>query len=137
MGSDKCDRIKSFYFCFCSDGHYRPQRSCEGYVFTGVCLSTGGGFLVGGSWSRGCLVGGGACSRGVCSQGVCSQGGWLVSQHALRQTPPGRDGYCCGWYASYWNAFLLRFLFLFQSYLYLMLKCSNTDYHKIFMQYYH
>ena len=27
-----------------------------------------------------------------------------VSQHALRQTPP--DGYCCGWYASYWNAFL-------------------------------
>ena len=28
-----------------------------------------------------------------------------VSQHALRQTPPA-DGYCCGWYASYWNAFL-------------------------------
>ena len=24
-------------------GFYRPQRSCEGYVFTGVCLSTGGG----------------------------------------------------------------------------------------------
>ena len=23
---------------------YRPQRSCEGYVFTGVCLSTGGGW---------------------------------------------------------------------------------------------
>ena len=22
--------------------NYRPQRSCEGYVFTGVCLSTGG-----------------------------------------------------------------------------------------------
>ena len=22
--------------------YYRPQRSCEGYVFTGVCLSTGG-----------------------------------------------------------------------------------------------
>ena len=22
--------------------HYRPQRSCEGYVFTSVCLSTGG-----------------------------------------------------------------------------------------------
>ena len=28
---------KTVYFC------YRPQRSCEGYVFTGVCLSTGGG----------------------------------------------------------------------------------------------
>ena len=26
---------------------YRPQRSCEGYVFTGVCLSTGGGLLLG------------------------------------------------------------------------------------------
>ena len=21
-------------------------------------------------------------------------------------SPPGADGYCCGWYASYWNAFL-------------------------------
>ena len=25
--------------------YYRPQRSCEGYVFTGVCLSTGGEYL--------------------------------------------------------------------------------------------
>ena len=25
--------------------YYRPQRSCEGYVFTPVCLSTGGGGL--------------------------------------------------------------------------------------------
>ena len=30
---------------------------------------------------------------------------WGVSQHALRQTPPA-DGFCCGQYASYWNAFL-------------------------------
>ena len=29
-----------------------------------------------------------------------------VSQHALKQTSPV-DGYCCGRYASYWNAFLL------------------------------
>ena len=30
-----------------------------------------------------------------------------VSQHALRQAhPPAVDGYCCGQYASYWNAFL-------------------------------
>ena len=65
---------------------YRPQRSCEGYVFTCVCMSTGGG--AGGAWSR----------------------GGLVSQHALRQTPPpGRDGYCCGRYASYWTAFLSFF----------------------------
>ena len=26
-------------------------------------------------------------------------------QHVLGQTPLA-DGYCCGWYASYWNAFL-------------------------------
>ena len=32
--------------------HYRPQRSCKGYVFTGMCLSTGGG----GYAPRGCLV---------------------------------------------------------------------------------
>ena len=33
--------------------------------------------------------------------------GGLVSEHALRQTPPPRrDGYCCGRYASHWNAFL-------------------------------
>ena len=82
--------------------NYRPQRSCEGYVFTFVCLSTGGVCLVhGGVWFRGgAWSWGGAWSRGVCSRGV-------VSQHALRQTPPGRDGYCCGQYASYWNAFLL------------------------------
>ena len=26
----------------CQPCYYRPQPSCEGYVFTGVCLSTGG-----------------------------------------------------------------------------------------------
>ena len=29
-----------------------------------------------------------------------------VSQHAVRQTHPTVDGYCCGRYASYWNVFL-------------------------------
>ena len=30
------------------------------------------------------------------------------------QTPPHppADGYCCGWYASYWNAFLFSFMFV-------------------------
>ena len=45
---------------------YLPQRSCEGYVFTGVCLSTGGCLVRGGAWYR----------------------GGLVSQHVLRQNPP-------------------------------------------------
>ena len=29
-----------------------------------------------------------------------------ISQHALRQAPLQADGYWCGFYASYWNAFL-------------------------------
>ena len=58
----------------------------------GGCLVPGGGLLLGG---------------GVCSRGMSAPGG-LLSQHALRQTPPppGRDGHCCGRYASYWNSFL-------------------------------
>ena len=43
----------------------------------------------------GCLLWGGACSRGVCSGCVC-----VETSH---------NSYCCGWYASYWNAFLLSF----------------------------
>ena len=53
-------------------------------------------------WSPGPDLGGGVCQ-------AHTQGG--VSQHALRQTTPA-DGYCCGRYASYWNAFLFLF-FLF------------------------
>ena len=63
-----------------------------------------------GIWSGGLLGGvpapGGACSRGVpgprgvpALEGACSGGGCLVET-------PAPDGYCCGQYASYWNAFL-------------------------------
>ena len=121
---------------------------CEGYVFTVVCLSTGGVCMVtrrgacvvaqgGHAWllwggvhgcSRGaCVVapGGGmrGCSRGGmcgCSWGGvhgCSGGGmhgcsW-GGMHGCSQ-----GGVCgffdeipsmSGWYASYWNAFLLVF----------------------------
>ena len=36
------NRIKIEKSLFSSKCNYHPQRSCEGYVFTGVCLSTGG-----------------------------------------------------------------------------------------------
>ena len=105
---------------------YRPQRSCKGYVFTGVCLSTGGGWclLPGGAPGRGVPAprephpGGGACSRelpglgGACSQGcACSGGGGAWSGGCLLggyggERPPA-DGCCGGRYASYWNVFLL------------------------------
>ena len=71
---------------------YRPQRSCEGYIFTGVCLSTGGvpdpGVPpLGGAWSWGGLLLRGVCSWGCLVPGGSAPGGRLVSQHALRQTP--------------------------------------------------
>ena len=112
----------------CYTIHYRPQRSCEGYVFPGVCLSTGGGYssmpcmwypsmpcnrclgglLTGSAWSGGCLVQGGLLPEG------------LVSQHALRQTHPEIDGHCCGRYASHWNAFLFKIVFA-------LIKLSTTN----------
>ena len=45
----------------------------------------------------GCLLLGGCLLQG----GACSGGGVGV-----KTPPPPADGYCCGWYASYWNAFL-------------------------------
>ena len=52
-------------------------------------VSVGGGSVLGR-----CLLPGVSASGGVCS--------------VLRQPPPRRDSYCCGWYASYWNAFLFE-----------------------------
>ena len=91
---------------------YRPQRSCEGYVFTGVCLSTGGCLVLGslfqgGAWSWGGVCSGGAWSwGGVCSQGVPGPGGSALGGAwswggllqggvpgpggCLVETPPGR-----------------------------------------------
>ena len=53
-----------------------------------------------------------ACIAGFQAQnGGGSWGVWPTPkgevEHALRQMPPP-DSYCWGWYASYWNAFLLR-----------------------------
>ena len=61
----------------------RKRSLGQGNMFTGVCLSTGG-----------CLLPGGHGPGGV---------------HGPRGEPggdPPPDGYCCGRYASYWNAFL-------------------------------
>ena len=113
--------------------NYHPQRSWGKVMFlqVSVILFTGG---VGGWWwvvsqhalqvssptTKGGVEGSGqggvsrptwgglqvhSCGRGLQGAPGPHLGG-LVSQHALRQTPP--DGYCCGWYASYWNAFLFK-----------------------------
>ena len=80
---------------------------CEGYVFTGVCLSTRGGVCPIACWD-------------THTPGIC----WdthPLGRHPHGQTPPlGRHPTCAvhAWirstsrrYASYWNVFLLRILF--------------------------
>ena len=94
--------------------YYRPQTKLrEGNVFTCVCDSVHGGrCLVPG----GLLLEGGACSW----VGVCSGGGAWSQEEGVPgprggvpapggEVPGGDppDGFCCGRYASYWNAFLL------------------------------
>ena len=102
---------------------------CEGYVFTGVCLSTGGGgcMVVGGhAWlqlgmngcSRGCIFGG-CMVEGVWLQGACMVVGvWLQGVCMAVGGMHGCGGCACVgyneiWsmsrrYASYWNAFLFK-----------------------------
>ena len=59
---------------------------------------------------------GGVCSRGVggvpgpggsAPRGSAWSGGGAGRGGAWWRFPPPLDGYCCGWHACYWNAFLL------------------------------
>ena len=77
---------------------------CEGYVFTGVCLSTGGGGGVcsgGHAWQGGihgrgvcgrgvCMAGGMHCGKGVyvCGRGACMAGGGMHGRGCMHATPP-------------------------------------------------
>ena len=59
---------------------------------------------------------GGVCSRGVSDPGVPGPEGGLLPGGGIpacteADPPLGRDGYYCGRYASYWNAFLLCWMF--------------------------
>ena len=91
----------------------------QGNIFTGVCDSVNRGMSApgGGVCSWGCLLLGGVCSGGMSAPGVSTLGGGSVCSRGvsapqevcfqwgcLVETP--RDDYCCGRYASYWNAFL-------------------------------
>ena len=66
--------------------YYRPQQSCEGYVFTHVCDSFHGGGVLsqhalqqGGLLPGGCLLPGGLLLWGcACSGGVPATGGCLL-----------------------------------------------------------
>ena len=87
-----------FYTClsFCSQGRgvSRPRPRERLGVWLGGCLGLDPGW---GSW------------QGVCVQ-VQAQSGVCIP--AWTEADPPADGYCCGSYASYWNAFLLPMLML-------------------------
>ena len=75
---------------------------CEGYFFTRVFLSTGGGS------PDPHLEGGGGKVEGSgwgVSPGPHPRGWGMYPNMHWGRHPPA-DGYCCGRYASYWNAFL-------------------------------
>ena len=47
------------------------NKVCKGYVYTGICVSTGGSWSLSGS---NCLHLGGLCSGGLCQGGLCPGG---------------------------------------------------------------
>ena len=90
--------------------NYRPQRSYEGYVFTGVCDSVHGGvcaiptYIAGGIpaclavggcllWGvpapRGVHAPGGCLLQGVCSQGVLARGGVEIPRKQMATVADG------------------------------------------------
>ena len=84
---------------------YRPQRSYEGYVFTPVCHSVHRGGVCLSAWwdtipgTRHPHVPGTPQDQAP-PQGQGTPPGPGIPTHR------GTDGYCCGLYASHWNAFL-------------------------------
>ena len=109
------EHLKFDYF-YCQQTKLR-----EGNVFTGVCDSVHrDGLIPEGCLVRGCLVSGGAWFRGralvlggVWSGGVLGPGGVSGPREDAWWRPP--DGYCCGQYTSYWNAFFLHITFAYEA----------------------
>ena len=91
---------------------YRPQTKFAKVMFLHVCVCPQGGWYP----SMHCRwYPSMPCSRspeGSAPKGVPAPGGCLPQEGVLLpgvwRTP--RDGYCCGRYASYWNAFLFTIL---------------------------
>ena len=87
----------------------------RGHVWQGTCVA-GDACVVGGMHGRGaCMAGRHAWQGGMHGRGVCMTGGMCGrGVHARGHVWQGgvhgrRDSHCSGWYASYWNAFLLLF----------------------------
>ena len=106
VGSPATRRLECKVFSGCFLFSFLPPANevCEGYDFTGICLSTGGGVSV----HRGVSL-----FRGYLCLGVSVQGGVFVMETPHMVT--------CGWYTSYWNAFS------FFKLEYISLFCWATD----------
>ena len=110
--------------CVCPQGGAWSWGRGWGCMVPGGCLLRGGGGPGGVYGPRGCLLPGGGVHgpRGVPAPGGCVcmllgdawprgcllPGGCAWSGSTWRRPP---HGYCCGLYASYWNAFLLQIKF--------------------------
>ena len=95
-------KVMCLQVCVCPEG---GACSCSRGVCSGVCSSvcSGGGGVPGGDEAPTPAPG------GVWSGRVPAPRGSVCSRGCLLWGVPGGDppnGYCCGRYASYWNAFL-------------------------------
>ena len=72
-----------------------PNKVCEGYVFTGVCLSTGGGMH--GWGGEACMAGGASMAGGHAWQGACVAG---EMANVADGTHPTGMHYCCKIFAN-------------------------------------
>ena len=87
------------------------------HLFVILFTGEGGCLVLGGAWSGGSGPRGAWSGAGAWSGGDLVLGGMLKGRVWSRGVPAPRgpggdspDGYCCGRYASYWNAFLLYIL---------------------------
>ena len=101
-----------FYTCvwFCSQGGVLSQHALQ--VVSQHALQKGGSPPGRGVPGRGVSSWGGAWSQGGLLLGGGLVPGGLLQGGAWWRPPP--DGYCCGQYASYWNVFLYKQMFLFR-----------------------
>ena len=112
MNGGTCEDLEYDFNCTCPQ--YVLGKRCEGMTITcfnrGACSrgvpARGVPGPREGAWSRGCLVRGVGVPgpRGPWSGGSAPGDAW--SRGVPNGDPPPHYGYCCRWYASYWNAFL-------------------------------
>ena len=83
---------------------YHPQTKFAKVMFFQVSVCSLGGCLLQGMFAPGVPAPGGECLLPGGSSPWYIDHSLIVTRVVTR--PPPHDGYCCGRYASYWNAYL-------------------------------